>query len=485
MSRALFRNYQTLLLKRTLLGEEDLALGLTKWRFRALAATLERAERDSFHYRRHVRALAEAGSALLKEAEHLESAADGEEKLADILEGLPFTSPEELAENPTHFLAVPHQEVEGLVTVSSGSQGPAKRVFSSRADLENVKSFFQYGMLNLCLAEADEPELDPLALFSLSSAEEKKLIAAKTSGQKVSLLMSGSRPGSVGALLTEALARWSIPCETPGFLPADPSEHDAFVQKTSEARATSIVGLPSQLWHMARSYPRPEGLRNVLLSGESAPKALVRAIEQEWNVDVYVHFGLTEFGLGGAVECQARQGPHLRETDIVAEILDENGSALPPGQIGDIVLTSLSREAMPLIRYRTGDEGMWLEEPCPCGCPFRRLAVIGRKKDKIVLPSGRSLTFYDLAEAMAGQAEVTGFSAAYASRPKPELTIAAHLKKDAAVSAGNLREAEEEAKMMKRLKTSLGDELPLRIILSTPTAGPAPAGAKPVLTRTD
>ena len=72
-------------------------------------------------------------------------------------------------------------------------------------------------------------------------------------------------------------------------------------------------------------------------------------------------------GLAGAVTCPAFQGMHLRENDILAEIVDQAGNPLPAGCWGELVITTLQAEAMPLIRYRTGDYTRFYAEPCPCG----------------------------------------------------------------------------------------------------------------------
>ncbi len=96
--------------------------------------------------------------------------------------------------------------------------------------------------------------------------------------------------------------------------------------------------------------------------------------------EVFAHSGLTETGFGGGVECGAHQGYHLREADLFVEIVDPGtGRPLPDGEPGEIVVSTLCRLAMPLIRYRTGDLGHLLPGPCVCGSPFRRLgAVAGR-----------------------------------------------------------------------------------------------------------
>ena len=77
------------------------------------------------------------------------------------------------------------------------------------------------------------------------------------------------------------------------------------------------------------------------------------------------------------MECRARNGYHLREADLFFEVVDPvSGSPVPDGTPGEVVFTTLTRRAMPLIRYRTGDVAAMLPGPCACGSPLRRLSRI-------------------------------------------------------------------------------------------------------------
>ena len=82
---------------------------------------------------------------------------------------------------------------------------------------------------------------------------------------------------------------------------------------------------------------------------------------------------MAETGYGVAVECARHEGMHIREADLLMEVVDGEGKGLDDGEWGEIVVTTLTRRALPLIRYRTGDEGRILPGPCPCGSVLRRL----------------------------------------------------------------------------------------------------------------
>ena len=83
-----------------------------------------------------------------------------------------------------------------------------------------------------------------------------------------------------------------------------------------------------------------------------------KRLEKELQCEVYNHFGITEAGLGAAIDCPAHFGMHIRENDLLFEVIHpESGEVLPDGRCGELVLTTLTRKGMPLIRYRTGDYG--------------------------------------------------------------------------------------------------------------------------------
>jgi phenylacetate-CoA ligase len=128
---------------------------------------------------------------------------------------------------------------------------------------------------------------------------------------------------------------------------------------------------------------------------------------------VYQHYGMTETGLGGGVECAAMDGCHLREADLYVEVIDpESGRRLPPGTVGEIVVTTLTREAMPLVRYRTGDLGRLMDAPCPCGSVLRRLQPVhGRLCRRVRLGPDLYLSLADLDEALLPLPSVVGLAA--------------------------------------------------------------------------
>lgn len=112
-----------------------------------------------------------------------------------------------------------------------------------------------------------------------------------------------------------------------------------------------------------------------------------RELEDTLGIKAYDSYGLSEmFGPGVAFECREQNGLHIWDDHFLVEILDANGESVAPGEKGELVLTSMTKEAMPLIRYRTGDITRVLEDECPCGRTHTRLdKVVGRADDMLIV----------------------------------------------------------------------------------------------------
>ncbi len=266
------------------------------------------------------------------------------QRLASLSElaALPFTTPQELFAAPYSFLCVSPREVERIVTVpTSGSSGSAKRVFFTAEDLELCADFFHYGM-RLVVRETD----------------------------RVGMLFPAKTPGSVGDLLREGLSRDGIIA-----MPLYEYSRDlaALAAEIERENITALVGFPALIEALALSAPQL-GVERVLLSADYVSPECKSNIKKSWGAECFEHYGLTESGLGFAVSCAAHAGCHIREADIYTEIIDpETGKNLPDGEWGEVVFTTLTRRAMPLIRYRTGDTSRIIPGSCPCASLLRRL----------------------------------------------------------------------------------------------------------------
>ena len=131
-------------------------------------------------------------------------------------------------------------------------------------------------------------------------------------------------------------------------------------------------------------------LRAGIFGAEPWTQAMRERIEAESRLKAYDIYGLTEIiGPGVAIECDCQNGLHIFEDHFLAEIVDaETLEPLPMGSEGELVLTTLSKQAMPMIRYRTRDITALMAEPCPCGRTLRRMRRIGRRSDDMFIIRG-------------------------------------------------------------------------------------------------
>jgi len=110
-----------------------------------------------------------------------------------------------------------------------------------------------------------------------------------------------------------------------------------------------------------------------------------KRIKSVWNVELHSTYASTEMATA-FTECQVGQGGHFQDDLLIVEIIDDNGNPLPNGSMGEVCITTLGVEGMPLVRFRTGDMAFVIDEPCSCGNPsFRLSPIIGRKEQMIKL----------------------------------------------------------------------------------------------------
>ena len=133
---------------------------------------------------------------------------------------------------------------------------------------------------------------------------------------------------------------------------------------------------------------RDTKLRTLIIGAEPHSEEQRRRIEDMLGVKAYNSFGMSEMcGPGVAFECQEQNGLHIWEDYYIVEIIDPDTlEPVPEGEVGELVLTTINREAMPLLRYRTRDLTRILPGECPCGRHHKRLdRMKGRSDDMIIL----------------------------------------------------------------------------------------------------
>lgn len=283
---------------------------------------------------------------------------------------LPFTTADDLRPGEA-LLCVSRDAVARMVTVAtSGSTGAPKRLAFSDAELARTRDFFAVGMAQMV-----------------------------TAGQRVAVLLPGAhRPRGITDLLSACLAPQGVrvtacmalaeallaaPQQAPGAERARLADLRCIWQALADTAPAglALVLLPRQLEGLRQAFPQtPPGLSAVLCAADWLDPALRRQVERDWDCPLLEHYGSTESAFAGAVQCRCREERHVRALDLLLEIVHPvTGEVLPAGEPGELVITTLQRRAMPLLRYRTGDMASLLEGPCACGSPLPRLGpVLGR-----------------------------------------------------------------------------------------------------------
>jgi phenylacetate-coenzyme A ligase PaaK-like adenylate-forming protein len=157
----------------------------------------------------------------------------------------------------------------------------------------------------------------------------------------------------------------------------------------------------------------------------------------------------------------------------VIEVVDLKGNPLPYDSYGEIVLTSLSRQAMPLLRYRSGDLGRLINAPCPCGSVMDRIEVKGRLHEVISLSRARRISLYDITQALYSIPYVTGFKGELKSSQNSRLSML----------VGSLKlDAQSSEEILEVLKNITLNSVQLDIVVVSPSkAFGGTTGEKPTL----
>ena len=277
------------------------------------------------------------------------------------LQTLPFTTAQMLSEHPGRFLVTSQSEVSRVISgATSGTTGPAKRVFYTQTDTEHTIGLFTAG------------------ISEMLSPGEKCFIAFPFTG-----------PFGLGDLIAQAVERIGGTAIKAGF----GQTFGEMLALLEETKPETYIGFPVTLLSLIRFYGEDFPIKRALVSGDACPAGVMEELEKALGSKLYPHYGSRECGLGGAVTCPAFEGMHLRENHIIPEIIDESGNVLPEGEYGELVLTTIGAEAMPLIRYRTGDYTRILP-PCKCGGVTRRLDMVSRREGEISIEGLDSALFH-------------------------------------------------------------------------------------------
>lgn len=274
---------------------------------------------------------------------------------------LPVTDRDSIQRDNWSLLSVPQGEIAEIVS-TTGTTGEPAFVAMTKADLGR-----------------------------LAYNEEKGFKCAGTkSGERFHMAVTSDNLFIAGVAYYSGIMRLGASVVRVG--PQNILRHLELIEKL---RPTGIVAVPSFLVHLARQAEdagisvREMGIKRAVLIGDSirnadfTPNALGNLIEEKFGGICFSTYGLTEAQLS-FTECEERLGLHGHPDLVIPEVLDEEGKPVPDGEEGELVLTPLQVEGMPLIRYRTGDYTFIVGGPCPCGRNSVRIGpIIGRKHHRL------------------------------------------------------------------------------------------------------
>ncbi len=228
-------------------------------------------------------------------------------------------------------------------------------------------------------------------------------------------------------------------------------------------------------------------LRVAVLGAEPWTAGMRKQIEEQLGVDAVNIYGLSEvMGPGVSIECvEAKDGSHIFEDHFLPEVVDPQSDApLGPGQAGELVITTLTKEAMPVIRYRTGDVASLNLEPCRCGRTHVRMsAVLGRTDDMLII---RGVNVYpsQVETALLDVPELTPHYLLVVTRPRTldELEVRVEVSEPFARELGSAmpvahpRVAALSDRCAQRLRSMLG--IGAQVTLAAPGSLPRSEGGK-------
>lgn len=281
---------------------------------------------------------------------------------------IPITSKEQLQQYHEQFLAVPQDTIIDHVT-TSGTLGKPVSVFLNDHDLERLAENESRSFKLAGIASKDK--------VLITTTLDRRFMAGMAYFLGLRKLGAGAirTGGGLPGLQWDSILRFK-----PEYMIAVPS----FLLKLIEYAKQNKIDYKNS------------SIRTVICIGEPIRNAnyqlnsLGKKITSQWNLQLYSTYASTEMATA-FTECSEHRGNHVPEDLIYTEVLDLKGNHVPEGEIGELVVTPLGVQTMPLLRYATGDMLTYTDTPCSCGRPGRRLGPVqGRKQQKIKL-KGTSL----------------------------------------------------------------------------------------------
>lgn len=177
--------------------------------------------------------------------------------------------------------------------------------------------------------------------------------------------------------------------------------------------STVLVATPSYAMHMAEVAEQMDAMKDIklrvgLFGAEASTEEMRAKLEERWGIIATENYGLTEvMGPGVAGECEFKKGMHINEDHFLCEIINpETGEVLPEGEQGEMVITTLTKEGMPMIRYRTRDITRLIAEKCECGRTSLRMEKCKGRSDDMLIIRGVNVFPSQIESVLLGVKEI-------------------------------------------------------------------------------
>jgi phenylacetate-CoA ligase len=297
------------------------------------------------------------------------------------LQKIPFTHKEDLQARNHDFICVPKNKLIDYVA-TSGTTGKPVTLALTEADLERL-ALNEYSSFKIAGISAEDT-------IQLMTTMDRRFMAGLA-------YFSGARKLGAGIIRVGngiPELQWGTILEIkPSVIVCVPS----FILRLIEFAETNNIDFKNS--SVKKAICIGESIRHA----DFSLNALGKKIAQKWEIELYSTYASSEMATA-FTECEAFRGGHLQPDLLIAEITDENGRPVKPGEAGELIITTLGVEGMPLIRFKTGDICIAHSEPCACGRKSLRLSpVLGRKKQMIKY-KGTSLypnAIYDILESIS------------------------------------------------------------------------------------
>ncbi|WPP48778.1 phenylacetate--CoA ligase family protein [Catalinimonas niigatensis] len=307
------------------------------------------------------------------------------QSLSDLTK-IPPIGKKELQQHNQQFYCVPKSKIIDYSN-TSGTEGEAVTVPLSEKDMERLA---YNEAISLACAGGNENEI-----YQLTTTVDRRFMAGLA-------YVLGARKLGAGMIRVG---------------PGIPELHWKTIQ---EVEPTALIVVPSfllKLIEFAETHNidfRHSSIKKAVCIGEPIRRddfslnALGERIRAKWDIDLYSTYASTEMGTA-FTECEAGQGGHFHPELIITELLDENEQPVQQGAAGELTITTLGVEAMPLLRFKTGDICRKLEEPCICGRNTYRLGPVIGRKNQMIKYKGTTLYPASLSEVMNSSSDIMDY----------------------------------------------------------------------------